>query len=398
MTLTTRHELETNVVTPTIRKASRTSLYWAVAGVALVILAILTMVLTGSGQPTGASLSPKDAGPTGSKALAEVLKNQGVSVTSATSMSQTRDAISDPSATTIFVIDDYGYLDTSALHELTELSSRLIIMTPTFDQLDEVAPEVALAGNVDGILDADCVLPVVQRAESVTGNGSGFRVIDSDADATECFGSGDDVYSLIHVRHDDTSVSVIGARDAFSNEFVQFHGNAAFVLGLLGETPNLVWLLPTIDEASPADGQSVADLTPLWVSSVMMLLALTAIAAGFWRGRRFGPLVVEALPVTVRASETMHGRARLYQKASDHLHTLDALRMGTIDRLGVLCGLPTVASVDDVIRAVASATRQPHPEIAHLVRDAAPTSEAELIALSDALLTLEATTAIATRP
>ncbi len=39
------------------------------------------------------------------------------------------------------------------------------------------------------------------------------------------------------------------------------------------------------------------------------------IAAAFWRGRRFGPLVVENLPVTVRASETMLGRARLYEKS-----------------------------------------------------------------------------------
>lgn len=398
MTLTTRHELETDVVTPTIRAASRAWLYWVVAGVALLILALMSLVITGSGQSTGASLSPQDAGPTGSKALAEVLKHRGVAVTAASSMRQVRDAGRDPADTTIFVIDDYGYLDEPAVRELTDLGSHVIIMTPTFDQLETLAPEVALAGNVEGTLAADCVLPPVQRAESVNGNGSGFRLIDFGADASRCFSSGDDVYSLIQVSHGSQRVSVVGTRDAFSNEFLQFQGNAAFALGLLGETPNLVWLLPTIDEAAAAEGQSVADLTPMWVSSIMALLALTAIAAGFWRGRRFGPLVVESLPVTVRASETMHGRARLYQKASDYLHTVDALRMGTIDRLGMLCGLPTVASVDDVIRAVARVTGQQVPEIARILRDAAPTSEADLMTLSDELLRLEAATAIATRP
>ena len=65
----------------------------------------------------------------------------------------------------------------------------------------------------------------------------------------------------------------------------------------------------------------------------MILLLLVFLAAAFWRGRRLGPLVVENLPVVVRASETMEGRARLYQKSSARLHALDALRIGAIQRL-----------------------------------------------------------------
>ena len=74
------------------------------------------------------------------------------------------------------------------------------------------------------------------------------------------------------------------------------------------------------------------------------------------------------------------------------------LLTGTIERLSVLCGLPSVANVDDVIRAVAQVTRQQAASVAHLLRDAVPTSEADLIKLSDALLTLEAATVTATRP
>lgn len=398
MTLTARHELETNVATPTIRKASRKALYWVIAVVAVLALALISMAFSGAALSAGPSLSPTDASPTGSKALAEVLRHHGVTVTSADSMRQARDAATDPSSTTIFIIDDAGYLDTGALDELTKLTSHLIVMSPTFDLLDTVAPEIALAGNVDGVLDADCALRPAQRAESITGDGTGFRVIDSTADTVECFDSGDDVHSIVQVRHEDQRVTVIGTRDAFSNEFVLNEGNAALALGLLGESPNLVWLLPTIDEAPAAGGASIAELTPVWVSTVITLFIIAAIAAGFWRGRRFGPLVVEALPVVVRASETMHGRARLYEKASDYLHALDALRMGTIDRLSVLCGLPTVATVDDVIRAVAATTRRQPAEIAHILRDAQPANEAELLHFSDSLLTLEAETATATRP
>ncbi len=398
MTLTAREELATDVVTPTIRKSSRKVLYWVVAAAALIAIALFMIVFNGAGQYSGPSLSPKDASPRGAKALAEVLRHQGVTVTATDGMAQTRSAVTDPANTTIFVLDANGYLTAEALRELTGLSSHLIIMSPDFDQLVTVAPEVALAGRVHGIVKADCALPFVQRAKSMDGTGTGFRVTDPLANSTECFNSGDNVYSIIEVRSGGERITVIGTPQAFSNEYVLEDGNAAVALGLLGETQNLVWLVPTIDEAAAPGGATVAELTPLWVSSVVTLLIFAAIAAGFWRGRRFGPLVVEALPVTVRASETMRGRARLYQKSSDYLHTLDALRMGTIERLAAQCGLPKVATVDDVIRAVSHITKRQNAEIANLLRDVHPANDAQLIALSDELLKLEAATAAATRP
>lgn len=398
MTLTAREEVPTDVITPTIRKSGRKALYWILAGVALVVIALFVAMFSGAAQYMGPSLSPKDPSPRGAKALAEVLRHQGVTVTSTDGMSQTRNAVTDPSNTTIFVLDTNGYLTTKALHDLAGLSSHLIIMSPSFDQLDAVAPQIALAGRVSGTVKADCALPFVQRAESMDATGTGYRVTDPTANATECFDSGDNVYSIVEVRSDGNRVTVIGTAKAFSNEFVLEGGNAAVALGLLGETQNLVWLVPTIDEASGPAGDTVAELTPLWVSAVVTLMIFAAIAAAFWRGRRFGPLVVEALPVTVRASETMRGRARLYQKSGDYLHTLDALRMGTIERLAVLCGLPRVATVDDVIRAVAHATKRQSADIANILRDVYPSNDTQLIALSDELLKLETATAVATRP
>lgn len=401
MTLTARHELESTVITPTIRKKSRAIRYWIIAGAALVVVALLVMVVRGAGQGATVSLSPTDASPGGSKALAQVLRQQGVTVTATSGMSATRDAASaenfGAANTTIFLVDDGGYLDADNLRELERIAARLIVMTPSFDQLDVLAPDVALAGNVDGTLTADCALPPVQRAASVTGSGSGYRIIGSEPDAVACLDSGDDIHSLIDIAHADSRVTVVGTREAFTNESLPLHGNAALALGLLGETPNLVWMMPTIADAA-AGGATIAELTPAWVSAVMALLILTTVAAGFWRGRRFGPLVVESLPVTVRASETMHGRARLYEKSAAELHALDALRMGTIDRLGAYCGLPLVATVDDVIRNVARVTGRQSAEVARIVRDDVPGNAKDLLRLSDELLELEASTAKATRP
>lgn len=398
MTLTARHNLGSDVATPTIRVASRKLRYWAVAAVVLIVLGIISMIFSGGVQSAGQALSPTNASPGGSKALAQVLRKQGVTLTPTSTMTETRKAATHSNSTTIFVIDDSGYLDEVALQELSGLSSHLVILTPNFDQLRAVAPGVAHAGVVNGTLTADCSVSYVQRAELVTGDGSGFRVTGSGANTTACLASGKDTYSMVQVQNGESLVTVTGMRDAFANDTVLFHGNAAFTLGLLGETPNLVWFMPTSAEAAADGPRTAAELTPSWASAIMTLLILTALAAAFWRGRRMGPLVVEDLPVVVRASETMRGRGRLYQKTSDYLHILDALRMGTIDRLGVLCGLPTLANVDDVIRAVAHATGLHVTDVTNLLRDAMPTSEADLVGLSDSLLGLEEATATATRP
>ena len=398
------------VTTPTIRQAGRRLRFWIIVAVIAVVVAVATMIITGAGSPGGTPLAATSAGPAGSMAIAEVLRQQGVTVTATDGLAATSTAARTAANTTIFVVDDGGYLDGQQLKELSRISSHLILMTPSFDQLTDAVPEIAQAGSVTGELTAqgaaqgaaggaaDCALPAVTNAATVTGDGSGYRLIDTTADAESCLGSGDDIYSLIQLHRGDTLLTVIGTRAAFSNEQVAERGNAALALTLLGASENLLWYLPSIDDAAVPGAPSIGDLTPAWVSAVMALLLLVAIAAAFWRGRRLGPLVVENLPVTVRASETMEGRARLYQKSSARLRALDALRIGTIERLGTRCALPRLASVDEVILAVAAAIGRPPAEVGVLLRDEIPAGDADLVRLSDALQTLERVTATAIRP
>ncbi len=375
--------------TPTIRQASRRWRFWAIIALLVFVALIVSMVVTGGGSPKGEPLSATSAGPAGSKAIAEVLRQRGVDVTAARSIAEVEAATSNRSETTLFVVDDNGVLAKSQWRDLLTLADRVVVMTPSFDQLDAVAPDVALAGAVDKELTADCDLPAVRNATTVSGTGSGYRLVTPSDGAAVCLGSGDNVFSLIQLSHGERTLSIVGTRDVFTNEHVADAGNAAFALNLLGASHNLIWYLPTIDDALVAGSPSLGELTPEWVSAMAALVLLVVIAAAFWRGRRLGPLVIENLPVTVRASETMEGRARLYQKSTARLRALDALRVGTISRLGALCGLPRRASVDDVIGAVAALTGRSLPDVASLLRDADPTSDAELVRTSDALLVLE---------
>jgi hypothetical protein len=99
--------------------------------------------------------------------------------------------------------------------------------------------------------------------------------------------------------------------------------------------------------------------------------------------------------VVVRASETMEGRARLYSRANARLRALDALRIGTIDRLSRLIGLPRAASLDEVVDAVAAVLGRDRGEVASLLLDAIPSNDAALVHFSDLLLRLEADLAAA---
>ena len=385
------------VSTPTVRRVARRSLFWlglVVVGVLIFLATIATLGSNSGGQP----LSATNPAPGGAMALAEVLTQQGVDVAETSSLDDTERAIADAADTTLVLIDFGQYLTEDQVERAVTLAEHVILVDPSFLHLNGAAPEVGQAGDVEGLLDADCGLTAVQKAGAVSGGGAGFRLVDDSADAQLCLASGDDIYSLIQLDRGENRLTVLGTTEALSNEFIANEGNAAFALNLFGEHENLVWYLPSIADLADTAPLSLAELTPPWVNPATQLLVLCALAAAFWRGRRLGPLVVENLPVVVRASETMLGRARLYQKGSARLRALDALRIGTVERLATACGLPRVSSVDEVVLAVAATTGTSAADIRRLLIDGRPASDTELVSMSDELLTLEHAVAAAVRP
>ena len=390
MTSTARATAATGAttLTPTIRVATRRALFWIISAVSVVLIAVIALATTGS-STKGVPFSATNAAPGGSKALAEVLRERGVDVSVPTTLAGAKATLSGSTRSTLFLVDPNGHLDRTQLRALASRAEHVIVLSPTYSQIAALAPEVGLAGVVGrNSLSAGCDLPAARAAGRVSGTGSGFRVLDRGAHTTACFASGTDTFSVVDISRATQHVTVIGTTDAFDNEHVAQRGNAALALTLLGDNDRLVWYLPTIDDSS-ASGPTIAQLTPAWVGAASALLIVVAIAAAFWRGRRLGPLVIENLPVVVRASETMEGRARLYQKGAARLRALDSLRIGSISRLATQCGLPRLATVDDVIAAVAAITARDTTVIRSLLLTADPHSDRELVRLSDGLLDLE---------
>ncbi|WP_167047150.1 DUF4350 domain-containing protein [Salinibacterium sp. ZJ454] len=388
------------VTTPTVRAAGRKSLFWVLAALFAVLVGVIVFALVGS-SAGGDPLSPTNAAPEGSRALAEVLRDQGVDVVPTVSLDQTRKEATSAGLedTTIVLFDPSGFLTEDQLRQTTGLATHLIVIDPDFGQLNALAPAVEAAGNVSGVLDADCGVRAVDNASSVTGEGSGYRLTDPSADAVACLGSGDDVYSLIQLPADaaEASVTVLGTTTALRNETVALEGNAALALTLFGGTDTLIWYLPSIADVENA-ALTPEELMPPWTVGIPFALLAVGLAAALWRGRRFGPLVVENLPVTVRASETTEGRARLYEKNSARLRALDSLRLGAVQRLAAHVGLSRSATVDEILAATAAATGWPLPTVRAILLDAQPGSDADLMTLSDDLTRLETTAARASRP
>ena len=385
------------VLTASPTTVLRRAVFWIAVAVFAVVVAVVGILFTGS-LAEDDPLAATNPAPGGGKAVAEVLRQQGVAVEATSTLDATAAAVSDPADTTLFFYDPDSLLDPDQLAEAFGLAGTVVVVDPDFDQLLALTPDVAQAGTVDGAVDADCELTAAGKAGTITGDGSGFRYLGADPAVVTCFGSGDDVFSLVQVPTDAGVATVVGATDALSNEFVADRGNAALALNLLGSTENLVWYIPTVADLATDVPPTLGELSPDWVLPAVALVVLTALAAAVWRGRRFGPLIVENLPVTVRANETMQGRARLYQKSSARLRALDSLRIGTVERLAALCGLSRLASVDDVIASASAVARLQPAEVRRLLLDAVPATDRELVALSDQLLTLERAVATSVTP
>ncbi|MDJ0323881.1 DUF4350 domain-containing protein [Cryobacterium sp. PH31-AA6] len=390
--------------TPTLRLAFRRSAFWIAAGAGALIVAIIATVLAGGGQVGGPPLAADNPAPAGAMALVEVLRSQGVSVTVADTLAEATAAAAGSTDSTLFSFDADGYLTRTQLETMAGLATRTVLADPDFDAILTLAPGVGFGGLAGtDPRTASCDIPAAVKAGRVSPGGKTLSITangDADADGlTGCFPSGATAFSLVSRTAGDRTLTLVADTAVFRNDTITLDGNAALALNLLGSGGDLIWYLPTLADVARTGPPSLGELTPGWVTPTLVLLVLVSLAAMVWRGRRFGPLVAENLPVTVRAGETMEGRARLYARSSARLRALDALRVGAIQRLAAKVGLSRLATLDDVVLAVAAAAGRAPAEVRLTLVDALPTSDRDLVTLSDRIQDLErATTRTPTSP
>ncbi len=371
-------------VTPPPRRSR--ALRWIGASVLLVAAAAALVVLGGKGPNVRAALDPTSASPEGAKALSAILEAQGVSVEIAIGKDEARQLLdrhgdatlvmSSPqipsdaavenvrdlaarAALTVFVTADEKVLRDFALGEFSESAFDQIVSEPATS--DCRAPDFSEVGEIEAAV-------LFEPAEGVTPcftNGQGQAAL---------------LFSKVPASGGSARVAILDASTLFDNAHLAKNGNAALAFALLGNTDHVVWYQPSATDLEVDRAGTLAALTPQWVTPVMLLLIITALVAAVWRGRRFGPLVEERLPVTVRASETMHGRARLTAQAGDSAHAAAALREGAVRRLGKRLGLSRRATHAQIAYAL------PHePALTQLLTGPLPANDAELASFARAL-------------
>ncbi len=383
------------VVTPTVRRTLRRALFWIVLATLLLAFAAVSGLTTRSTTEADRFTADESA-PAGSRALVEVLRDSGIDVATADTLDAALAAIDDPATTTLVAADPRGVLSADQWQDLDGAAATLVLVEPPALAVgalaSSIAPGVPSLGGVRD--DAGCSLPAAQRAGSITTDGVGLDATGAaaaGAAAEICFPGEEGEGGAALVSLDQPAggdLHLLGAGGVVQNGLIGREGNAALALGLAGEHPRLVWYVAST--ADVADGATeLSELYPGWVNPIAWLALTVGLAVAVWRGRRLGPVVIENLPVVVRTTETMEGRARLYAREGSRLRALDALRVGTLRRLAEGLALGSAAGLDDIVTAVSGITGRDRAGLRALLVDREPRDDGELVALSDELLELE---------
>lgn len=359
----------------------------AVFAVALAVTVITQLAPKGDSVP----LSIRNAGPDGGRAVSEILGRHGVDVAGVDSFSTALAALQAGTDSTLLLYDRNGILDESQLERLTVEATRVVLVTPRLSTLTALDAGISQAGVVpetSPTLEPGCWNDAAETAGTVSGESGFLYSVEGDGGNTVCYRPPGSEAGLLATTEDGT-LSVLGSTELISNAGLDERGHSALALRTLGGSGDLVWYLPGLADVSGAGSpQTLNELAPDWVAFLGPWLVFVAALAILWRGRRFGPLVFEPLPVVVKAAETAEGRARLYHDSHAVDRARDNLRAGTLVRLAKELRLGPEASADDVARAVAQIVDRPEGSLRELINER-PLNEARLVRWSQELDNLE---------
>ncbi|MFF5107368.1 DUF4350 domain-containing protein [Streptomyces sp. NPDC000134] len=398
--MTTEATLPDTSASPTVRQV-----WTRTRGIALalaVLLAGAVAIAVVRSDARHGELDPRSADPYGSRAVAELLADRGVRTRLVTTLADARAATGPDTTLLVAVPDRLTERQQTELHAAAAGSGgRTVLVAPGGPSVERLAPGVTAdpATSLDSTLSPDCDLPAARRAGTADTGGIRYSALRPDADA--CYPS-DRLATLLRIPETtdedpaggtpEGDTIVLGAPDILLNDRLDEHGNASLALQLLGSRPHLVWYLPTLSDTTAQDDErGLFDLLPSgWLWGTLQLFLAAAVAA-LWRARRLGPLVPEKLPVAIRASETVEGRARLYRKADARDRAAAALRSTTRTRLAPLVGvLVTQAHAPEALLPALSAHLHGDGQSLHpLLFGPPPSDDAALVSLADHLDALE---------
>lgn len=371
------------VVGATIRQRLRS---WR--GVLLTLLALLVLaIITQSLMPTESSvpLAIDNPHPNGAQALATLVEDSGIDVDPVSSARAAREASAE-GATVVLI--NAGRLSDEDREALASGGGDVVVLGALYNSLDGlsgVSPSgVSVAAGTS--LSAQCDDADAQAAQTIPA-GRGSVSLGGVEGATGCFPVAEGKYGYATAPlPSGGTLRVLAWPDPAMNSHLASQGNAALTIRAIGTTKRVVWY-----DAAKASKPSIWNTPsmPRFLPVVLAQLIIAALALAIAQGRRFGRVVVEALPTVVRSTETTIGRGRLYRRARDRDRAATALRAGTALRLGKRLGLPEGAGRGEFIDALCRGGRLRPDDVDRLLYGPTPPDDRSLVDLATQLDRLE---------
>jgi len=368
---------------------------WLFGGGVLLVLfaALVTAAALVPESPDRLAGSITNPRPAGVRALGQVLQRDGVAVAQVTTLAEATAA----GAGTTLAVYLSADLSESALTRLRDVTADLVVINaggPTDSSVASLSGsriETDYWWSDQDHPNASCTDPDALAAGSITPSSTGLRgLVDT---VTTCFPGEDGTALYAQGQTDRHRLTVIAGDRWLRNDTITENGNAALALRAFGRNTQLVWYLPGADALpqgqQEATGFDPFSLLPPWTRVVLALLLAAGAAAALWRGRRFGGLVRELLPVEVPASEVSSGLGRLYRQSSARGHAAAGLRAATVHRVAARLGLPASAPPGLVIDRLAQATGDPPSAVEALCYGPPPPTDTALVELATGLTDLE---------
>lgn len=157
--------------------------------------------------------------------------------------------------------------------------------------------------------------------------------------------------------------------------------NGPMAVALLGGSP--VTFVDAVPPAgtSPDGTQSPLALLPFNVKLALVQLGFAFVLYAWWRGRRLGRPVSEALPVEVAGSELVEAVGGLLRRHGSTPRAANVLRERECRELASRLGVPREAGPDALVVAVASRCARTPAEVHELLFGAPPDGTQGLVAL-----------------
>ncbi len=354
---------------------------WVALGLAAVVaFAVVSTWLTA--PRLGGRMDPAATTPLGAHALITLLRDRGVEVVVASTVEEVERAARPDSL--LLIAETANTRGDALLHRLAAVPGDRLIVEPTALARTVLTPGLRVSKHPRTDANPDCALPEANRAGAARLESAASYQRPGPDPVTRCYGG-----AVVRYSVDGQTTTVVGTSDFMLNSGLLQDGNAALAMNLAGTHNRLIWYAPQRIQGDTDAGASITELIPPAFYWVAAQLCVVVVLLALWQAPRLGPLVAERLPVVVRASEAVEGRARLYRSTRARAQAATALRTATLQRVTPRLGLGVNAPDTAVATAVAQRCRGEQGAVAAAMFGPPPQTDADLCQLAQALDDIE---------